>query len=155
MASFRGICLLVSVLILLRWFKLAHIYFTMAVSRVVESAVKYPAPTLPKFPTLTPAFLKFPTPDSNSLTSKGNEIWLLKSMEMWFTARNLCFSKSFKRNCTISTGIPNSRVWFKKWSNWTSRVGQKNPTLTPSVVRNPTPPKNLRLVMTPTPQPWL
>ena len=39
------------------------------------------------------------------------------------------------------------RVWFKKWSNWTFEVGQKNPTPTPSVVRNPTatPPKNLRL----------
>jgi len=23
----------------------------------------------------------------------------------WCTARNLCFNKSFKRNCTISTGI--------------------------------------------------
>jgi len=22
----------------------------------------------------------------------------------WCTARNLCFNKSFKRNCTISTG---------------------------------------------------
>jgi len=25
----------------------------------------------------------------------------------WYTARILCFNKSFKRNCTISTGIPN------------------------------------------------
>ena len=66
---------------------------------------------------------------------------------MWCTARNLCFNKSFKSNCTISTRILNLRVWFKKWSNWTSgaKVGQKNPTPTPSVVRNPTPPKNLRL----------
>jgi len=38
-------------------------------------------------------------------------------------------------------------VWCKKWPNWTSGVGQKNPTPTPSTVRNstPTPPKNLRL----------
>ena len=47
----------------------------------------------------------------------------------------------------------------KKWSNWTSGVGQKNPTLTTSVVRNPTPSRNLRLLTTPTPaltpQPWL
>ena len=34
------------------------------------------------------------------------------------------------------------------------RVGQKNPTPTPSVVRNPTPTKNLGLVASPTPQPW-
>jgi len=39
-----------------------------------------------------------------------------------------------------STGIPNLRVWRKKWSNWTSGagIGQKNPTPTPSVFRNPT-----------------
>jgi len=29
------------------------------------------------------------------------------------------------RNCTISTGIPNLRVWCKKWSNWASGVGYK------------------------------
>ena len=29
------------------------------------------------------------------------------------TARYLCFNKSFKRNCTISTGIPNLGVWCK------------------------------------------
>ena len=32
-------------------------------------------------------------------------------------------------------------------------VGQKNPTPALSVVRNPTPPKNLRLLMTPAPHP--
>jgi len=26
----------------------------------------------------------------------------------WCTARILCFNRSFKRNCTISTGIPRS-----------------------------------------------
>jgi len=36
-------------------------------------------------------------------------------------------------------------VWCKTWSNWTSRVGQKNPTPTPSVVGGLTPPKNLQL----------
>jgi len=37
-----------------------------------------------------------------------------------------------------------------------SRRRTKNPTLTPSVVENPTltPPKNLRLLKTSTPQPW-
>jgi len=69
-----------------------------------------------------------------------------------------CFNKSFKGNCTILTGTPKLGVWCKKLSNWTSEigVGQKNPTPTPSVVRNPIPPKNLRLLRTPTPvpQPW-
>jgi len=53
---------------------------------------------------------------------------------------------------------PKLGVWCKKWPNWTFGVGQKNPTTTPSVVRNPTPtpPKKLRLPTTPTPapQPW-
>jgi len=38
----------------------------------------------------------------------------------WNTARILCINKSFKRNGIISTGMPNSAMWFKKWSNWTS-----------------------------------
>jgi len=61
----------------------------------------------------------------------------------WCRAINLCFNKSFKRNCTISTGNPNLGAWCKKWSNWTSGVvvGQKNATPALSVVRNPTPPK--------------
>ena len=65
----------------------------------------------------------------------------------WCTARSLYFNECFKRNCTISTGIPNLGVWCKKRSNWTCGVGQKillsTPTL--SVVRNRTPGKNLRL----------
>jgi len=32
----------------------------------------------------------------------------------WYTATILCFNKSFKRHCTISTGIPNLGVWCKK-----------------------------------------
>ena len=65
--------------------------------------------------------------------------------------QEICFSESLKRICTISTGIPNLGVWCKKWSNWTSAVGQKNPTPAPSVVRNPTShfPQNLRLLATP------
>jgi len=60
--------------------------------------------------------------------------------------QEISVSTSFKRNCTISTEILNLGV-CKKWSDWTSGVGQKNPTPTPSVVSNPapTPPKNLRL----------
>jgi len=27
--------------------------------------------------------------------------------KFWSTARIICFNKSFQRNCTISTGIPN------------------------------------------------
>ena len=30
-------------------------------------------------------------------------------------------------------------MWYKKWSNWASGVGQEYPTPTPSAVRNPTP----------------
>jgi len=62
-------------------------------------------------------------------------------LKSWYTARILCFNKRFKRNCTISTGIPN--LWCKKLSNWTSGVGQNNQPPTPRVVRNPTltPPK--------------
>jgi len=73
---------------------------------------------------------------------------------MWSTARNLCFNKSFKRNCTISTGIPKLGVSCEKWSNWTSSVGvgQKIPTPTPSVVRKITPPRIFRLQTTATPQ---
>jgi len=40
------------------------------------------------------------------------------------------FQKKF-----ISTGIPNLGVWCKKWSNWTSGVGQKNPTPQPWYIR--------------------
>ena len=65
-----------------------------------------------------------------------------------YTARILCFNKNFK-NRTISTGIPSLGLRCEKWSNWTSGVGQKNPTPFPSVVMNPTPPKQLRLFATP------
>ena len=34
-------------------------------------------------------------------------------MEVVVHARILCFNKSFKRNCIISTGIPNFGVWCK------------------------------------------
>jgi len=34
-------------------------------------------------------------------------------------------STKISKETSISTGIPNLRVWFKKWSNWTSGVGQK------------------------------
>jgi len=33
----------------------------------------------------------------------------------WYTARILCFNRSFKRNCAISTGIPNLGMRCKKW----------------------------------------
>ena len=70
-----------------------------------------------------------------------SESEICDSAHLWCTARNLCFNKSFKRNCTISTLIPNLGVWCKKWFIWTLGVGEKNPTPTPSVVKNPTPPK--------------
>jgi len=42
------------------------------------------------------------------------------------TQQEMCFNKSFKRNSTVSTGIPNIGVWCKKWSKWTFGVGQKS-----------------------------
>ena len=64
-------------------------------------------------------------------------------MEIVVHSKKSLFQQKFQSNCTISTGIPILGVWCKKWSNWTSGVGQKNP--------NPTPPKNLRLLTTPQP----
>ena len=91
------------------------------------------------------------------LNINGMKFGCWNRWKSWCTARNFCFNKSSKINCTISTGIPNLGVWYKKWSNCTSGVGvgQKNPT--PSVVRNLTPHKNPQLLTTssPTPQPWL
>jgi len=63
------------------------------------------------------------------------------------------FQQKFqKKFCTISTGISNLGVGCIKWSHWASGVGvgQKDPTPTPSVVRNPIPPAK-----PPTPQPCL
>jgi len=45
-----------------------------------------------------------------------NEVWLSKILQQLAingnrgTQQEFCFSKSFKRNCTISTGIPNLGV---------------------------------------------
>jgi len=64
-----------------------------------------------------------------------------------YTTRITCFNKSLKRNSNIATGIPNLRLWCKKWLNWTSgvEVGQKKLTLTLGFLRNLTltPPKKL------------
>jgi len=61
-------------------------------------------------------------------------------------SKKYMFQQSFKRNCTISTGIPNLGVWCKKMIQLDIGVGvgQKNPT--------PTPPKNLKLHTTPQPK---
>jgi len=59
--------------------------------------------------------------------------------------QDICFNKSFKRNCTISTGIPNLGVWCKKRSNWTSGVGQKIRLRLPVLLGI-----RIRLLMTPT-----
>jgi len=94
---------------------------------------------------------KFPTP-----ILPFRNFWLLNIKE-WYLAvkinrncgaqQEISVSTKVSKETTISTGITKLRVWLKKWSNWTSGVRQKNPTLTPSVVRNltPTPPKNLWL----------
>jgi len=57
------------------------------------------------------------------LSIKGMKFGFKNQWKLWYTARNLCFNKSFKRNCTISTGILNLRVWCKTWSYWTPGVG--------------------------------
>jgi len=102
-------------------------------SRVAKLDVKYPTPdsNIPKFS--TPSFqnfrlrpfqnfrLRLPTPTPQH---EGNEIWL-KINGNRVPARTLWFNKSFKRNCTISTGIPNCGVRCKKWSNWAPGVGRK------------------------------
>ena len=103
----------------------------------------------PKFSTLNPipALSKFPSPipDSDSLTWKE---WNLdvKINGKHGARQEICFNKSFKWNCTFSTGIINSRVWCTKWSNCTSRVevGQKNRIPTLSVVSVATSPLALR-----------
>jgi len=83
--------------------------------------------------------------DSNSLTKSewslavNHFVATTTQWKLWYTARIFCFNKSFKRNCTISTGIHNLGVWHTKG------VGQKNPTLTPSVVETLTLPKKHQL----------
>ena len=91
---------------------------------------------------------------NNRVTSSGDHYCCLLPSSK---ALRTCHSGFSDRNSTISTGIPNLGVWYEKWCNWTSGVGQKNPTPIPSVVKNPTPipPKNLRLLATPTPQSFL
>ena len=67
-------------------FRIWFFYFCWRLdSRVAESEVKYPTPTFPKFPTPTPQH-------------KGNEIWLLKPMEIVVHSKKSSVStKSFKR----------------------------------------------------------
>ena len=97
-------------------------WFLLFTTRVAESEVKCSTPT--------PTFPKFPTPDSTPYHSEwnltvNNFIASNTHLKSWYTARIICFNKSFIRNCTISTGIPNIGVWCKKWSSWISAVGQK------------------------------
>ena len=119
--------------------------------------VNYPTPS--KFLTPSPdtdaIFRKFPTPDSDLSKISIFQLRLLNIQVMkfgcksqwksWFTARNICFNKSFKRNCTISKGIPNLGLSCEKLSNWAPGARQKNPTPIASVVRNPSPTPSLRL----------
>ena len=66
------------------------------------------------------------------ISDSDSRLWLLNINEWNLTVeingsrgaqQEICFNKSFERNCTISTGIPNLGVWCKNWSNWTSGVG--------------------------------
>jgi len=85
-------------------------------SRVAESEVKCltPAPTFPKFPLQLRPFQSFRLLNikwmkfGGRLAVAANTQW-----KSWYTARILCFNKSFIRNCTDSTGIPNLGMWCK------------------------------------------
>ena len=78
-------------------------------------------------------------------------------MEIVVQRKKFLFQQKFQKKLHHLNGNSQLRVWCKKWSTWTSgvEVGQKNPTPTPSVVRNPnpTPPKNLWPLTTLTPAP--
>ena len=109
-------------------------------------------PTFPKFPTPSLRLSKISDSDSSTKREWNSAVKINGNRG---AQQEITVSASFKRNCTISTGIPNLGVWCKKWSNRTSGVAvrQRNPT--PSVVRNPnpTPRKKLRFLTTPAPQP--
>jgi len=49
-------------------------------------------------------------------------------MEVVVHSKKYLFQQKFQKKCTISTRIRNLGEWCKKWSNWISGVGQKNPT---------------------------
>ena len=84
--------------------------------RVTESSVKYPTPTFQNFRLLNIKGMKF---------------------------GNLCFNKSFKRNCSRSpTGV---LVLLGIVVGVLLLLSEKENCRSPSVVRNPTPPRNLRL----------
>ena len=78
-------------------------------------------------------------------------------MEIVVHSKKPLLQQKFQKKLYRFNRIPISGVRRKKLSNCTSGVGQRNPNAIPSVVRNPTPtpPKNLRLLTTLTPQPWL
>jgi len=46
-----------------------------------------------------------------------------KQINVFYCRFKRNFKEIFKRNCTISTGIPNLGMWCKKWSCWISGVG--------------------------------
>jgi len=79
-------------------------------------------------------------------------------MEIVVHSKNSVSTKVSKEIVPFQQEFPTLACDVKKWSNWTSGVGvgQKSPTPTPSVVRDPTPPKNLRHLTTPQPlwKPW-
>jgi len=80
------------------------------INRIAESEIKYRTPT--------PVFLNFPTPTSKISESDSDLCKIPDSLTWreWNLAvdingnrgaqQEICFSKSFKRNCTISTGFP-------------------------------------------------
>ena len=94
-------------------------------NRFAESDVKCPTPT-PTFPNfrLRHLYITWVKFGCQQFLANSNQ-W-----KLWYSAKIFCFNKGFKRNCTISRGIPKFGVWYKKWFNSISGVGvgQKNPT---------------------------
>ena len=88
--------------------------------------------------------VKFPTPasDLSKISSTDSRLRLLNvkrmkfgcqqfcsnlhTMEIVVVVRILCFNKVSKEIVLYHFNrIPNLGVWYKKWSNWTTGVGQK------------------------------
>jgi len=65
---------------------------------------------------------KISTPQHNM--NENGFVSISNQWKSWYRSK-FCFTKSFERYRIISTGIPSLGVWCKKWSNWTSGVGQK------------------------------
>ena len=131
-------------------------HFSTDVTRVAESEVKCPTPTT------TPTFPKIYNSESDLSQFSVYRLWLLSikwmkfgcqqfrsnyhSVEIVVNSKNSVSRKVAKEIVPFQQECLTWECDVKKWSSWTSGVGvgHKDPIPTPIVVRNPTPPKNLR-----------